>query len=179
MNNHWPTQAEVLKGASVYGNPRGLGGASASRRWEDQNLRKMAVPWPMRMGTIKITSFRMHKHCAPSLMRVFDTLLRVSKRNVETLEKWGVTKFGGGFNYRLMRGGDKLSMHSYGCAIDLDPENNGFYDKTPRFLDYPVVLKAFKDEGWTWGGDWDGDGSSEDERQCDGMHWQATLRKDA
>jgi hypothetical protein len=48
------------------------------------------------------------------------------------------------------------------------------YDRTPRFAEFPEVLKAFADEGWRWGGDWNGNGSSADERMADGMHWQAT-----
>ncbi len=44
-------------------------------------------------------------------------------------------------------------MHSYGCAVDLDPVNNGLSDRTPRFAQFPQVLQAFADEGWKWGGD--------------------------
>ena len=170
----FPRQSEVLVGTSIYGNPRGTGGGNASPQWEAKNLVRIPAPWPMTMGDIRITSFRMHRECALSLISVFDALRVAAKDKKATLELWGVTKFGGGFNYRLMRGGTKLSMHSYGCAIDLDPQNNGMRDQTPRFAQFPEVLKAFKDAGWLWGGDWNGNGSSADERMCDGMHWQAT-----
>jgi hypothetical protein len=85
-----------------------------------------------------------------------------------------VSIFGGVVQYRLMRGGDQLSIHSYGAAIDLDPGRNALHNQTPRFAKFEEVLKAFADEGWTWGGDWNGNGSSADERRPDGMHWQAT-----
>ena len=47
-------------------------------------------------------------------------------------------------------------MHSYGCAIDLDPANNPLgrawrsdAGMIPRF-----VIEAFTAEEWTWGGRW-------------------------
>ena len=36
----------------------------------------------------------------------------------------GLDLFGGCFNYRPMRGGTALSMHSWGIAYDGDPERN-------------------------------------------------------
>jgi len=54
-------------------------------------------------------------------------------------------------------------MHSWGCAIDLDPANNGLGDRTPKFARYPKIIEAFKKEGWVWGGDWS---------NYDGMHFQ-------
>jgi len=72
------------------------------------------------------------------------------------------------FNYRKVTGGKKLSMHSYGFAIDINPLQNPYikgqvvlpegavYDPAkPGTLtrDCPVV-KAFISLGWTWGGDW-------------------------
>jgi hypothetical protein len=55
-------------------------------------------------------------------------------------------------------------MHSYGAAVDFDPDRNGLGDPTPA-MD-PRVVAAFKAEGWTWGGDWS-------PRNRDGMHFQA------
>jgi hypothetical protein len=63
-------------------------------------------------------------------------------------------------------------MHAYGCAIDFDAPRNGLGDKTPNFANIPEVLSAFKSEGAIWGGDWNGNGDTQDERRCDGMHWQ-------
>ncbi|MFA5224842.1 MAG: M15 family metallopeptidase [Candidatus Omnitrophota bacterium] len=72
------------------------------------------------------------------------------------------------FNYRKVTGGKKLSMHSYGFAVDINPLQNPYikgeiilpagaiYDPAePGTLtrDCPVV-KAFISLGWTWGGDW-------------------------
>jgi hypothetical protein len=121
-----------------------------------------------------VSRIRVHKHCAQSLLRVLNNLKDAAKGKQKILDHWGVSIFGGVVAYRLMRGGNRLSIHSYGAAIDLDPARNGMYDRTPRFAEFPEVLKAFADEGWRWGGDWNGNGSSADERMADGMHWQAT-----
>ncbi len=73
-----------------------------------------------------------------------------------------------GFNYRTVTGGNKLSMHAYGYAIDINPVQNPYikgnkvlppgavYDPSiPGTLipDSPIV-KTFLRLGWTWGGNW-------------------------
>lgn len=73
-----------------------------------------------------------------------------------------------GFNYRNIAGTERLSNHSFGRAIDLNPRQNPYirpdYHYPPDAVydpsapgtftqDHPVVL-FFKTRGWTWGGDW-------------------------
>jgi hypothetical protein len=173
--NQWPSQAAVLSGKSIYGNPMNpKDRTKMSPAWERANIVLISPAFRMTYAGTPIKKIRVHKHCAQSLSRVLGNLLVAAKHKQETLDHWGVSIFGGVVNYRLMRGGNRLSMHSYGCAIDLDPARNGMYDRTPRFAEFPEVLAAFAKEGWLWGGDWNGNGSSADERAADGMHWQAT-----
>lgn len=78
-----------------------------------------------------------------------------------------------GFNYREVLRPDgtatgRLSEHSNGRAIDLNPwlnpyldaEGNGvsIYDETVRgtLTADSVPVRVFKKYGWTWGGDWNG-----------------------
>lgn len=172
---HWPTQALVLSNKSPYGDPRGRDHSVMSPTWELKNIVRITPPFAMTYAGKQITKgIRVHRHCADSLLRVLNNLKFAAKGKQETLDHWGVSIFGGVVQYRLMRGGNSLSIHSYGAAIDLDPARNGLYDKTPRFAEFPEVLDAFATEGWRWGGDWSGNGSSADERKADGMHWQAT-----
>lgn len=171
--NSWPKQSDVLAYRSIYGDPRGRNGL-VSQAWYKANIVFVPAPFKMAMGTIKIPRIAIHKACANSLAKVLANLLDAAAGKQETLDEWGVTKFGGSFSYRVMRGLTTLSMHAFGCAIDLDPANNGLGDSTPRFAQFKPVLEAFRSEGWTWGGDWDGDGSSADQRRHDGMHWQAS-----
>ncbi len=78
------------------------------------------------------------------------------------------------FNCRPITGGTKFSQHSFGNAIDINPLINPYVrgDKVlppggKEFLDREtermglirdgdVVVKAFTDAGWTWGGHWTG-----------------------
>lgn len=73
------------------------------------------------------------------------------------------------FNYRKIAGTDKLSLHSYGFAFDLNPRinpyivegkvtqpRNGSYNtEVPGTLysGHPIV-EFMKQRGWEWGGDW-------------------------
>jgi D-alanyl-D-alanine carboxypeptidase-like protein len=40
------------------------------------------------------------------------------------LHRRRLDQHGGGFNFRAITGGRRLSLHSYGIAIDWDPEHN-------------------------------------------------------
>lgn len=176
VGNEFPTQAQVLTYKSVYGDPRGPGGATVSKKWFAENITYIKPPFKMNMGDIAITRIAFHKYAAPALSRVLVSLHDLANGSQKELTHWGVTKFAGSFNYRPMRGLATLSMHSFAAAIDFDPANNSLGDRTPRFAEFPQVLKAFADEGFMWGGDWNGNGRTDDERRCDGMHWQATRR---
>lgn len=161
----WPSQSEVLSNRSIYGDPRGKDRTRMSPVWEAANITTIVPPFRMTYAGTPIKRIRVHRHCAESLSRVLGNLLDAAGGKQATLDHWGVSIFGGVVMYRLMRGGDRLSIHSYGAAIDLDPARNGLGDQTPRFAQFPYVLEAFRAERWIWGGDWS---------RKDGMHWQAT-----
>lgn len=77
------------------------------------------------------------------------------------------------FNFRKIVNTDKISMHSYGIAIDINPiqnpyikynnqilfiqpkESKDFLDRTnirPGMVE--EIVDLFKDHGFNWGGDW-------------------------
>ena len=71
------------------------------------------------------------------------------------------------FNYRLIRGTDRLSNHSYGRAIDINPAFNpctqydgevvpcgACYDATRPGTVTADSASLFKSRGWEWGGEW-------------------------
>ncbi|NNM84128.1 M15 family metallopeptidase [Candidatus Parcubacteria bacterium] len=71
------------------------------------------------------------------------------------------------FNYRVIFGTDRLSNHSYGRAIDINPLQNPYlqcdgvlvpsgacYDPTKPGTITPEIASLFKSYGWDWGGDW-------------------------
>lgn len=73
-----------------------------------------------------------------------------------------ITSFGGCFSFRRQRNGTKVSTHSWGIAIDLNPESN--QQGTAGNMD-PAIVSIFRNAGFAWGGDWQG-------RARDPMHFQ-------
>jgi peptidoglycan L-alanyl-D-glutamate endopeptidase CwlK len=72
------------------------------------------------------------------------------------------------FNYRVIEGSNKLSNHALGRALDINPLFNPLVkngETKPRTAKYDaavlgtitadsVIVKLFKQRGWSWGGDW-------------------------
>jgi len=72
------------------------------------------------------------------------------------------------FNYRNIVGGENLSQHAFGRAIDINPRQNPYVKgdivlppKAVYAPDVPgtitpgdVVVEAFLKRGWDWGGNW-------------------------
>jgi hypothetical protein len=72
------------------------------------------------------------------------------------------------FNYRNIVGGENLSQHAYGRAIDINPcqnpyvkgdivlPQNAFYspDAPGTIVSGDAVVEAFVKRGWDWGGNW-------------------------
>ena len=80
-----------------------------------------------------------------------------------------------GFNYRFVAGTDRLSNHSFGRAVDVNPHLNPYDSHSgevlPRGATYDPsrpgtlsrdgsyqtgahVIELFESYGWSWGGDW-------------------------
>lgn len=72
------------------------------------------------------------------------------------------------FNYRVIMGTDRLSNHSYGEAIDINPLLNPYFardgkvypegavfDTNIKGTVTPEVVDLFTSHGWTWGGHWE------------------------
>lgn len=84
--------------------------------------------------------------------------LRLALREIAALGLWRyVEATGGGYNFRTQRGSNKLSMHSLGAALDVDPANNALGvppEKTVLGTHGRGVVEVFESRGWTWGGRW-------------------------
>ena len=160
----WPDQNDV---DTFYGDPRAKDGGP-SMLWVADNLVYVKAPWPLvtSWDGRPVRAIRIHRECAKSLEAVLDAVWTASGKDEKVIEEWGMHLYGGGYEFRPMKGGDRLSMHSWGCAVDFDPARNGLGDPTPRFAGCPDVLAAFAAERWVWGGEW---------KKPDGMHWQAAI----
>jgi hypothetical protein len=69
----------------------------------------------------KITYVSCHKLIAEPYQNILEEVFKVYNKDVYKLN---LNVFGGCYNKRKMRGGNKWSTHSYGIAFDYDPENN-------------------------------------------------------
>ncbi len=157
----WPLQSACN---DFYGNPRGTNG-QANPAWEKNNLVLVKAPWQLVLAwepETRTSGIRVHRKCATSLGRILDVIWEAFGRDEAAIREAGLHLLGGGYNFRVMRGSNALSMHAWGCAVDFDPDRNSLGDKTPA-MDRRVI-EAFAAEGWEWGGAWS---------RPDGMHFQA------
>lgn len=153
----WPLQRDAM---AFYGNPR-------SKNWLHDNTTDVACPWPLHMGADHIYHILIHKKCADSLTRVLNNVWDAVGHDFSRIHAMRYDVYDGSYNYRPIRGGHNLSMHSYAAAIDWDAADNEQHSHHHLFTDQSLLVVKFKEEGWVWGGDW-GEGS------VDAMHVQAS-----
>ncbi len=127
-------------------------------RWEADFLARVNLPFPLRLAwdlSRTITQMTCHRRMTGIYASVFTS---VQQSGLQTR----VASFGGCFAYRPQRTGSKLSTHSWGIAIDLNPATN------PQGSDGdmdPELVEIFRCAGFEWGGDWKG-------KTRDPMHFQ-------
>jgi hypothetical protein len=166
----WPSQSAAGMN-QFYGNPDADHSFTPDSRWEAANIIKIVPPYALRYPVddknfIPVKSIRVHKKCADSLSRI---LTRIGTEiPADKIKYHELDVYGGCYNFRAMRGSSRLSIHSWGAAIDLSHRINGWKKKyRPGTNMMPMeVVKIFEAEGWVWGGLW---------RTADGMHFQAAL----
>jgi len=131
---------------------------SLDPKWEARHMVKAALPFPIPLAwdtRIEISSIRCHKLIAPLIEEAF-------RRIVAQGLKSSVKTYGGGYVFRAKRGQVKPSTHSWGIAIDLNPNTNAM--GSAGDID-PHLVALFEGLGFVWGGRWAG-------RNKDPMHFQ-------
>lgn len=153
---------------AFYGNPDNNSDGLADAKWESENLTRIIPPyamyWSWTKGTL-VKSIVLHKKCAEQFRLALDGIGKHYTPDQLALHQ--LNQCGGGYNFRLMRGSNSLSVHSYGAALDLAPEKNWLGRKWDERLGM-MPLKAveiFSDHGIRWGGLWS---------RPDAMHFEAT-----
>ena len=162
----WPLQDENSMNA-FYGNPDPQKDGRPDLKWEAANIVRIVPPFPMFLAwnpTTPLKTIAIHKRCSLSLLRA---LVGLSKAMPPSdLEKHHLNRYGGAYHFRAMRGHDRLSIHSWGAAIDIAPDLNPLgreYASAPRMMPMPAI-KAFEAEGWLCGYLWN---------RADAQHFQA------
>lgn len=157
--NGWPLQTQSALEA-FYGKAKPTG---------NPNLVSFAIPYPMVLAwdTSKVvTKITAHKLVKDSILRVLNKTL--AHYGLAEIKRLKLDYFGGCFNYRPIRGGTALSTHSWGIALDFDPERNqlrwGRDKATLARPEYNKWWEFWEEEGWV---------SLGRERNYDWMHVQA------
>lgn len=99
-----------------------------------------------------------HKLMEEPLKKAFSLLVeRGVARELKTYD--------GCFNIRHMKGSNRLSVHSWGMAVDFNADTNPFRSDGELITDFSdEFVKCFLEAGFEWGGDWS--------RPVDPMHFQ-------
>jgi hypothetical protein len=154
--NNWPSQRTDAELIAFYGQT----GA---------NQKRIQLPYPHRIAwdmDKTVNSFQCHT-------KVHDSLLRILTKVKDTYGMAGISElrldiWGGCLNVRRMRGGDRWSTHSWGMALDYDPQNNqlnwGRDKATLARPEYERWWQIWEEEGWV---------SLGRQRNFDWMHVQA------
>lgn len=115
--NVWPRQADCM----AYYGPVGTSQTSVEIPFD------MFLAWEKGTRVRKIT---VHQKVAASAQHCFNRIGEVY--TAAERKALGIDLFGGSLNVRKMRGGNAYSMHSWGIAIDFDPERNGLNVHKPQ-----------------------------------------------
>lgn len=156
-----------------YGNPA-LPSGNLNPNWSEANIVSMELPYPMYYSwdmKTPITHVKVHRKVASSLKSILRQVYNHAR--VEVKRQYGFTgrtkEFydtktleylherrlditGGTFTFKAKQGTKaKLSVHSFGAAIDIDPVHNPWKGKNtlPQWF-----IDCFVAAGWTWGGKW-------------------------
>lgn len=112
---------------------------------------KVYLPYDMRLAwntTYTIRRFSCHESAAKSLTEIFKTIHKTYSMN--EIREHGFDMFGGCFNHRKKRGGDALSLHSWGVAVDIDPERNRLRWRSDQayLAKHPEFIAIWERHGW-------------------------------
>jgi len=155
--NDWPKQN--------YDNMVKFYGAVGTNQTSLQLPYEMVLAWDLDTKVSKITC---HEKVHDSLERILKNTL--DHYGIDTVKELRLDRFGGCLNVRKMRGGSSWSIHSWGAAIDLDPDRNQLkWGRDRAFFarpEYEPFWKIVESEGWV---------SLLKARNMDAMHIQAAI----
>ena len=133
-------------------------GGQLDPRWQADHLASVELPFflPLAWDPSKsINRMTCHTRMAETFVSVFGLVQTGGLQSK-------IKTFGGCFAFRQQRTGARLSTHSWGIAIDLNPGTNA--QGSSGDMDAGVI-EIFRSAGFEWGGDWSG-------KRRDAMHFQ-------
>lgn len=133
------------------------------------NQTQITLPYPMRIAwdtKVTVRKLTCHKKVAASLLKILTEIWEHCGKDLKKVQEAGLDLFGGCLNVRKMRGGDQWSVHSWGAAIDLDPDRNQLKWGRDRAKMPEWAIEIFERNGWV---------SLGKRKNMDFMHFQAAM----
>jgi len=133
-----------------------------------QNQAKCNLPFTMVIAWDtgkRLNSYSCHEKVKEPMERIWNRVLEYYGE--DRLRELRLDRFGGCLNVRKMRGGSNYSMHSWGIAVDIDPDRN----QLRWGKDRAAFAKPEYDKYWEFVYD-EGAISLGKERNFDWMHFQ-------
>lgn len=133
-----------------------------------ENMVQFTLPFPMRLawdtGTI-VKRASANRACVEAFQAALEGI-KTYYGDLAAVRAHRMDRFGGIFNLRRKRGGTAWSVHAYGAAIDLDPEQNQMGWPWPGRATMPKeIVDLFEGLGANAGARWS---------SADAMHFQWT-----
>ena len=151
----WPHEDDASLNA-FYGNPMGPHGPG-DPHWEAENLVLWTPPYPLFFSNAAkspLKSLRVHKKCKDVFDAAYLDVLK--KLGLKYIQDHHLDISGGTYVPRLMRGsGSRLSVHTWGCAVDMDPARNpwpGQWKNDGKHIDHNFA-EILISHGFDWRGD--------------------------
>jgi peptidoglycan hydrolase-like protein with peptidoglycan-binding domain len=118
------------------------------------NQVSLALPYPHRIAwdlKTTINSYQCNVKVHDSVKRVLQRVL--DHYGLKRIKELYLDRWGGCLNVRKMRGGSQWSMHSWGIAIDYDPEDNQLKWGRDKAIfakpEYDAWWRFWEEEGWS------------------------------
>ena len=106
----------------------------------------LIIPWEKKT---KILKYSCHKLVKAPMERIWQRTL--DYYGMQKIQELGINLFGGCLNVRPIRGGSTWSMHSWGIAVDIDPDRNALHtswkDSQMSKPEYKKFVEFWYDEG--------------------------------
>lgn len=152
------------------------------------NLRYVKVRYFDFHGVSQTGELIVNKKIVKKVVKIFYELYKINYpiQSMKLIDEYGADDLKSmaanntsAFNYRTVAGTNRLSNHSYGLAIDINPRINPYINSkgvltpkngavyknrnvkkcTGKYAKYMIqknskITKIFKKYGFTWGGDW-------------------------
>ena len=123
----------------------------------------LVLPWDKKT---KLTRYQCHTLVKEPMERIWQRTLDFY--GIQKIQELGINLFAGCLNVRPIRGGSTWSMHSWGIAVDIDPDRNALHttwkDSQMSKPEYKKFVEFWYDEGFINLGK---------EANFDSMHFQA------